>query len=119
MQQLQGALAEWLRSFPEGRAWIPLLLVSHAGAVPESAGSIGPVLWEWREEPLAEDWLRESDDCRDPQDKAHDLIVDARASLVSLGAHPWGVTAEQHADLLAWCDRMMARRAELKAAEKK
>ncbi|MDQ3583048.1 MAG: NACHT domain-containing protein [Pseudomonadota bacterium] len=127
LQRHRNALAEWLKAFPEGRAWVSLVLV---GALVEGELSLrsfasnartqfGPLLWEWRDEPVDDDWLRESDTCRGwPGIRGVDVLKKARQSLEKNDPNAWGITAEQHADLLAWCDHKMARRAELKAAAK-
>ena len=129
MERFQAWLSDWLLAFPEGRPWVPLLLASSATEDPKLQGydawmadrrrSIGRVLWEWRDAPIAEDWLQGSDVCVSQFLCAgYDTLKVTRRSLETDGAAAWGITAEQHADLLAWCARMMARRTELKAAKK-
>ncbi|MFA6561370.1 MAG: NACHT domain-containing protein [Verrucomicrobiia bacterium] len=125
----RSSLADWLKAFPEGREWIPLLLLSAfiesdffssiGNDTQDARPRIGPLCWEWRNESVAKDWLLGSDNCRFWGRSGFDLIKVIRESLQKDGASTWGVSAEQHADLLTWCDRMMARRAELKAIEKK
>ena len=128
LQRHRNALAEWLRAFPDGRAWVSLVLV---GALCEAERSrflasrranartqVGPLLWEWRDEPVDDDWLRESDNCRGWGIRDLDILKEARESLEQSDPDAWGITAEQHADLLAWYDHKVARRAELKAAAK-
>lgn len=122
----QSLLGQWLEAFPEGRAWVPLLLIGLASESrhhSDKGGAlkrVGPEFWAWRDQPLAEDWVRESNDCRGfHSERRSDLIEETSQSLKKDGAVAWGVSAEQHADLLVWCDRIMAWRAELKAAVKK
>ncbi len=125
VEQAQTRLAEWLEAFPEGRPWVPLLL---AGSVTQSfkkvgvsnaKQTVGCILWQWRDEHIAEDWLKGSGDCISwSKPVGYDLLEKTRQSLEDDGASAWGLTAEQHADLLAWCFRMMSKRAKLKAAEK-
>jgi hypothetical protein len=126
LRRHRNALAEWLKAFPDGRAWVSLVLV---GALCErflppdrrttARTQVGSLLWEWRDEPVDNDWLRESDNCRGWTMGTIDVLKETRQSLESSDPDAWGITAEQHIDLLAWCDRKLARRAELKAAANK
>ncbi len=45
-----------------------------------------------------------------------DLLDDTSKSLSKHGPTDFGVTSEQHSDLIEWCRRLISRRAELKAA---
>lgn len=123
LQAHRQALAEWVKAFPNGRTWVPLLL---AGSLAEEGPGgnliimkmVGPMLWELRNELVAEDWLRESDKCSGWYGINNlDILKLAQKLLNKNAPIEWGLTAEQHADLLAWCDRMKARRAELKSAK--
>ena len=118
----QQKLSDWLSAFPEGRSWVPLLLpacVSYADLSPYSRVAditkrVGPMMWEWRSEPVDDDWLRESDICRGERMNERDVLIDSRRELLNLGADAWGLSVERHSELLAWCDHMMARRKQLK-----
>ena len=124
-RDLQGhrqTLAEWSKEFPAGKTWIPLLLT---GALIEEREKrilaamkmVGPMLWEFRNEPVAEDWLKGSDNCCGwfgLQKK--DILKSTQELLKKHGSEAWSITKEQHADLLIWCDQMLAKRVELKTA---
>lgn len=129
LQRHRNALAEWLKAFPDGRPWVSLVLVGalaeleHMYLVPRARKQVGTLLWERRKEPVDDDWLRESDNWMTWDESRNvDVFVDvlekARQSLETNDPDAWGITAEQHGDLLAWCDHKVARRAELKAAAK-
>jgi hypothetical protein len=122
---IRARIQGWLEAFPEGHGWVPLLLASYAVHFDANTASgavqqIGTLLWEWRDKPVDEEWLRESDRSRSwGTNLKFDLIQAVQKLLVELREAAWGVTVEQHADLLTWCDRMMTCRAALKAAETK
>lgn len=84
------------------------------------AQKVYAVLWEWRDAPLADDWLCGSSECRRFGNSGpFDIIEESRRFFQRQGAEALGVTPSQHADLLAWCDKLLARRAELKAGATK
>jgi hypothetical protein len=125
LRRHRNALTEWLKAFPDGRAWVSLVLVGALcerflppGRRTTARTQVGSLLWEWRDEPVDNDWLRESDNCRGWTMETVDVLKETRQSLEGSDPNAWGITAEQHADLLVWCDQKVARRAELKAAAK-
>ena len=121
---LQGAIVEWLSSFPTNRRLVPLLL---AGMIVETADTemshtlvvrehFWEVLWEWRNEPVADDWLQASDDYLGWGSRHIDLLLSLRRLMETGGYDALGLNASQHKDLLAWCDRLLAERTALKTS---
>jgi hypothetical protein len=121
-------LEKWFNVFPSGRRWVPMLLVGTVAFIKadtfnvkeESAKKrIGYLLWQWRNEPIDEKWLRESDTCRAFDKEDHlDLLKHARQSIENEVPATLGLSTEQHEDFLVWCDRMISQRAELKSNDK-
>jgi hypothetical protein len=116
---VRGIVADWLASFPENRQCVALLL---AGVIVDGRRLSGllkrvcPVLWEWRDEPVSSDWLRESDKCRGwRRSDDLDLLTMIREIMKTQSPDALGIGATQHTDLLGWCDRLLAERAALKA----
>jgi hypothetical protein len=125
VDSLRGSVTEWLTVFPAKRPWVPLLL---AGVIDEDVYAhrrksvsdhqkcVWTVLWEWRDEPVAIDWLEESDKCRQwGEDRPLDVLTMIRRVLANESHDALGVSAAQHKDLLVWCDRLLAEREALKA----
>jgi hypothetical protein len=127
VDSLRDAVAEWLTAFPANRHWMPLLL---AGAIAVGGYAYGrgplvsdrqkriwPVLWEWRNETVASDWLQESDECWYWRgERSFDLLTSIREMIASESHNVLGVSAAQHEDLLLLCDRLLAKREVLKAS---
>lgn len=128
LQDTQDAVAEWIAHFPEGRRWILLLLL---GSVftdwPEHAigrhqkKRIGPLIWQWRNEPIDENWLFDSDQYRGgwSEFESGDFLKKMLSSLRKEDASDWGLTIEQHHDLLSWVGQLIAQRDILKRIEPK
>jgi hypothetical protein len=124
VNSLRGAIAEWITAFPANRHWVPLLL---AGILAErrersrkppalaSKAHIWQMLWEWRNEPVARDWLQKSDACERGLDRSIDLLMTIRDIMANENPTALGIRTNQNIDLLAWCDRLLVEREALKA----
>ena len=118
-------LAEWLEAFPEGRPWVSLLLLglvtqgkhearrrggwNGSESYPRGNKLIGPLLWERRNEPVDENWLRGSDDCAGVPGIQHADILNESRKCVSEGCArrmgPDGRAALGPIDLVRSLDR--------------
>ena len=121
LEKCRHNLSEWLVAFPEGRGWLSLLLLPceadrPLGKVSQIAPRkvVGPILWERINEPMDDDWLRESDDFRAHNHFHMDVLEKGRVLLRKHAPEEWGLTVNQHSDLVGWCGRLMTRRKELK-----
>jgi hypothetical protein len=127
-ESLQKWVADWLNVFPEGREWVTFLLLPAFDDAAQRIGwitanvrhLIGPIFWAWRGEAVAKDWLLGSDDCvffmrREKVDLLRVSLESLRRNVAAF----WGITPEQQADLVAWCERMIQQREELKEKGKK
>ncbi len=117
-------LSEWLTAFPERRLWVPLLLANSLFRyilIKEKdwlLKSFCSLLWEWRNEPIDEDWLITSDEYQCGYLSVKDLLKEIKHLLAIHIRDDFEIPAEQHADLVAWCNRQISRRRELSLARK-
>lgn len=120
-QYVNRRLEAWLSAFPQGRSWVPLLLAGclyecheQLSWVSNNVDEIARLLWQWRDEPIREQWLLGSDACQEWLASERFCLLKATSQLLERhGPDNMGITA----DMVAWCDRLIAQRAELMAAK--
>jgi hypothetical protein len=124
LDSLRGVVAEWCTAFPANHPWVPLLLAGmivderyvRRSGVSDREKCIWLMLWEWRTESVASDWLQASDNCRSwGRRSPFDLLTSIRKTMANESPDSLGLSAAQHKDLLVWCDRLLAEREALKA----
>ena len=122
-EDLDFSLSAWLDAFPEFRDMLTLLLAGsmqvserwtdQTGKQLGNLAVIGPLLWKWREEAVQEEWLKASSECKSTNTVPHDLLNLTASRLTGSGPETFGLTENQHSDLVAWCDALIRRRMEL------
>jgi hypothetical protein len=128
LQRHREALTEWVDAFPGWRGRVSIFL---AGAIveramrarmlranPNAIHHLALLLWEWREEPVDDEWL-----CKSSKGGLHggpdsetfdiDILQASHNWFKKWGPGECGITGGQHADLLNWFDRLLVRRREL------